>query len=56
MVLQRAPAMAAVYGYLDSPSATVKVTLSSDGAPLYTVDATYNTTQQPFGDGWGTRP
>ena len=56
MVLQRAPAAAAVYGYLDSPSATVKVTVSSNGVPLYTVDATYNTTLQPFGDGWGVRP
>ena len=56
MVLQRAPAAAAVYGYLDSPSATVRVTVSSNGAPLYSVDATYNTTLQPFGDGWGVRP
>lgn len=56
MVLQRAPAAAAIYGYLDTPAATVKVTVSSNGAPLYTVDATYNTTLQPFGDGWGARP
>jgi hypothetical protein len=56
MVLQRAPAAAAVYGYLDSPAATVKVTVSANGAALYSVDATYNTTLQPFGDGWGARP
>jgi hypothetical protein len=56
MVLQRAPAAAAVYGYLDSPAATVKVTVYSNGAALYSVDATYNTTLQPFGDGWGVRP
>jgi hypothetical protein len=56
MVLQRAPAAAAVYGYLDTPAATVKVTVWSGGSPLYSVDATYNTTLQPFGDGWGARP
>ena len=56
MVLQRAPAAASIYGYLDTPSATVKITVSSNGSPLYSVDATYNTTLQPFGDGWGVRP
>ena len=57
MVLQRAPAAAAIYGYLDAPGATgVKVTVSSGGVPLYTVDATFNSTLQPFGDGWGQRP
>ena len=56
MVLQRAPSAAAVYGYLDTPAATVKVTVWSNGSPLYSVDATYNTTLQPFGDGWGARP
>ncbi len=56
MVLQRAPAAASIYGYLDTPSATVKVTVSSNGTALYSVDATYNSTLQPFGDGWGARP
>jgi hypothetical protein len=57
MVLQRAPAAAAIYGYLDSPGATgVKVTVSSGGVPLYTVDAVFNATTQPFGNGWGVRP
>jgi hypothetical protein len=57
MVLQMAPAMSAVYGYLDSPSATgVTVTVFSDGNPLYSVEATLNSTTQPFGNGWGARP
>jgi hypothetical protein len=57
MVLQRAPAAAAIYGYLDGPGATgVKVTVSSNGVPLYTVDAVLNSTTQPYGDGWGVRP
>jgi len=57
MVLQRAPAAAAVYGYLDSNAATaVRVTVSSGGAPLYSVDAMLNVTAQPFGPGWGARP
>jgi len=57
MVLQRAPAAAAVYGFLDTPNATgVRVTVSSNGVPLYTVDAQLNVTAQAFGDGWGARP
>lgn len=57
MILQRAPAAAAIYGYLDGPGATgVKVTVSSNGVSLYTVDAILNVTNQPFGDGWGARP
>lgn len=58
MVLQRAPAAAAIYGYLDVPSASVRVTVfdGASGAPLYSVDATVNATAQPFGDGWGARP
>lgn len=56
MVLQQAPAIAAVYGYLDVPTASVRVTVSQDGAPLYSVDAALNATQQPFGAGWGVRP
>ena len=57
MVLQRAPAAAAVYGYLDTSAATaVKVTVSDASGPLYSVDATLNATLQPFGDGWGARP
>ena len=56
-VLQRAPAAAAIYGYLDTPAATgVTVTVWSGGAPLYSVDAVFNVTLQPFGDGWGARP
>ena len=57
MVLQRAPAAAAVYGYLDTASATaVKVTVSDASGVLYSVDAAINATTQPFGDGWGVRP
>lgn len=58
MVLQRAPAAAAVYGYLDAPGASVRVTVSdgATGVPLYSVAATVNTTLQPYGDGWGARP
>ena len=58
MVLQMAPAAAAVYGYLDTAAATgVRVTVSdASGAPLYSVDAELNATTQPFGDGWGARP
>jgi len=57
MILQRAPAAAAVYGFFDTPLATgVKVTVWSGGSPLYSVQATLNSTNQPFGDGWGARP
>jgi len=57
MVLQQQPAISSVYGYLDSPSATgVTVTVFSNGSPLYSVEASINTTTQPFGEGWGVRP
>ena len=57
MVLQRAPAAAAVYGFLDTAAATgVRVTVSAGGVPLYSVDAELNVTAQAFGDGWGARP
>ena len=49
MVLQQAPAKAAVYGYLDAGATGVTVSVSSGGKVLYTVDATLNTTTQPFG-------
>lgn len=56
MILQRAPASAAVYGYIDAPGASVRVTVSDATGPLYSVDAAINATMQPFGDGWGVRP
>jgi hypothetical protein len=62
MVLQRAPAQAAVYGYLplnvSTPSTSVTVTVLSNGGstPVATIPAGLNTTLQPFGDGWGVRP
>ena len=51
MVLQQQPAMAAVYGYtgLGGTSVTVTVTEASGREAPYTVLATLNTTQQPFG-------
>lgn len=55
-VLQRAPAAAAIYGYVDVPDASVKVSVFSNGSLLYSVDAVLNATLQPFGDGWGVRP
>jgi hypothetical protein len=56
MVLQQGPAKAAVYGYLDVPAASVRVTVLHNGVALYSVNATLNATQQPFGAGWGVRP
>jgi hypothetical protein len=57
MVLQKAPASAAIYGYLDTASATgVSVTVYSNGTALYTVQAKLNVTNQPFGPTWGIRP
>ena len=59
MVLQQAPAKAAVYGYVESTATAVKVTVSSGDSELYSVDATLDTTlHQPFGqaDGWGVLP
>lgn len=54
MVLQQAPAKAAVYGFTSSSAAAaataVKVTVSSGGKDLYSVDASIDTTvHQPFG-------
>jgi hypothetical protein len=62
MVLQRGPGQAAVYGFLDLPAsqngATVNVTVTQAGdtTPLFSVLATINVTQQPFGPDWGVRP
>lgn len=63
MVLQQAPAKAAVYGFTSSSAAAaataVKVTVSSGGKDLYSVDASIDTTvHQPFGaaDGYGPLP
>lgn len=56
MVLQAAPATAALYGYIEPNATGVRVTVSSGGAPVYSVDAVMNATTQPFGTGWGARP
>ena len=65
MVLQQQPAVAAVYGFLSSDAngvstaTSVKVTVSSGGKDLYTVDASIDATvHQPFGkaDGYGPLP
>ncbi len=56
MVLQQAPAAAAVYGFLEPGATGVTVTISSGGHDLYTVEAKINATQQPFGPGFGPRP
>jgi hypothetical protein len=54
MVLQMAPAKAAVYGYLGDGASAVKVTVSSAGKELYSVDADITATlHQPFGPQWG---
>ena len=59
MVLQRAPAMAAVYGFLDfnasMAGAVVHVTLTPDSGTPTTVQATLNATVQTFGPEWGVR-
>ncbi len=60
MLLQRAPAQSAVYGFLDfnasMAGAVVSVTLTpvGGGAPT-TVQATLNATVQTFGPEWGVR-
>lgn len=50
MVLQQSPAKAAVYGYLGSGGTAVTVSVAAGGKQLYTVQATLNTTAQPFGE------
>ena len=59
MLLQQAPAKAAVYGFLDfnasMAGAAVQVTLTPEsGAPI-TVQAVINATVQTFGADWGVR-
>lgn len=54
-VLQQAPSKAAVYGFVSNGGSGVKVTVSSGGKDLYTVDATMNSTHQPFGGAFGNR-
>eukprot|EP00040_Diaphanoeca_grandis_P010747 m.55043 g.55043 ORF g.55043 m.55043 type:complete len:828 (+) comp22015_c0_seq1:144-2627(+) len=58
MVLQRAPAKAAVYGFTSPGAKSVKVTVYSEGKELYSVDAAVgtNATHQPFGESYGVRP
>ncbi len=60
MVLQQAPAHAAVYGFLDFnaavANAVVSVTMTPDGGTPTTIQATLNTTAQTFGPDWGVRP
>ena len=58
MVLQQAPAKAAVYGFAPEGAETIVVTVASGGQTLYTIDANVSTTaaKQAFGTGFGTRP
>ena len=56
MVLQMAPAAAAVYGYIGPGGTGVTVTVKKGGTVLYSVVATVNTTSQPFGKDFGIRP
>ena len=60
MVLQQAPAAAAVYGFLDyaasMSNAVVSVTMTPDSGAPTTVVAKLNTTSQSFGTDWGVRP
>jgi hypothetical protein len=59
MLLQMAPAQAAVYGFLDfaasAAGAVVHVTLTPEGGAPTTVLASLNTTVQTFGPNWGVR-
>eukprot|EP01052_Picozoa_sp_SAG31_P017618 SAG31_NODE_1213_length_9359_cov_4.298164_13_plen_206_part_00 len=56
MVLQQQPAKAAVYGYLGAGGTSVKVTVSSGGKDLYSIDADLQTTlHQPFGTEYGVK-
>eukprot|EP00051_Salpingoeca_urceolata_P018667 m.264243 g.264243 ORF g.264243 m.264243 type:complete len:778 (+) comp19248_c1_seq11:1238-3571(+) len=55
MVLQQAPAKAAVYGFVGQGGTAVKVTVAGEGTS-YTVDAVFNQTNQAFGPQWGVRP
>ena len=59
MVLQQAPAMAAVYGFMDfnasMAGATVSVTLTPAGGAPISVQAKLNATVQTFGPDWGVR-
>ena len=59
MLLQRAPSMAAVYGFLDfaasASGAVVHVTLTPDSGAPTTVQATLNATVQTYGPDWGVR-
>lgn len=57
MVLQQAPAQAAVYGFLDATGRAVNVTLlDSNGNILAVAAAAINSTHQAFGPDWGVRP
>ena len=55
MVLQQAPAKAAVYGYLEAGATAVVVTVSTAaGVELYSVAADITATlHQPYGPDWG---
>lgn len=60
MVLQQAPAKAAVYGFLDYNAsmggAKVLITLTPEVGQPITVQAAINATYQTFGPDWGVRP
>ena len=58
MVLQRAPARAAVYGFVSDGGTAVKVTVGTGGRTLFMVDANVSTAavHQPYGGAWGVRP
>ncbi len=60
MLLQQAPASAAIYGFLDfnasAAGAIVRVTLAPESGAPTTVQAMLNVTAQTFGPDWGVRP
>jgi hypothetical protein len=60
MVLQQAPAKAAIYGFLDfnasMANAVVYVKLTPQQGTPVTLQASLNVTAQTFGPDWGVRP
>ena len=58
MVLQQAPAKAAVYGFVGEGGTAVKLTVATGAKTLYTVEANVSTSavHQAYGGAWGVRP
>ena len=60
MLLQQAPSMASIYGFIDFnasiTNAVVHVTLTPEQGTPVTLQATLNVTEQTFGPDWGVRP